>query len=64
MKTNARLIILVLVIMAVGVIFVMPYLDATGKAPDKFALTERPIEKLDKALQAGRPVFLEFYSYT
>lgn len=75
MKTNARLIIFALVILAVGAIFVIPYLDpagkaptltegSEGKAPDKFTLTERPAEKLEKALQDGRPVFLEFYAYT
>ena len=64
MKTNARLVILALVILAVGAVFAIPYLDPAGKAPDKFTLTENPGEKLNKAVQEGKPVFLEFYSYT
>ncbi len=68
MKVNTRLIIFVLVILAVGVIFAVPYLDFgkgstdSGQFPNKFTTTDQPAEKLKQALGQGRPVFLEFYA--
>jgi len=59
MKANVKAVIFILVILAVGVILVIPYLD-TG--PGKFAVTPDPAGKLKLAAAKGRPVFLEFYS--
>ncbi|HWI54915.1 MAG TPA: hypothetical protein VNT57_04440 [Desulfobacteria bacterium] len=73
MKLNPRLVIFVLVILAVGVIFAVPYLNqgsnSPGKSspgldqvPAKFSTTDRPAEKLRQAMAQGTPVFLEFYA--
>jgi mitochondrial fission protein ELM1 len=48
----------VLVILAVGAIFAIPYLNP--KTPE-FAVTPDPVNKLAQAAAAGKPVFLEFY---
>lgn len=73
MKLNSRLIIFVLVILAVGVIFVMPSLNPgenspgqgspdSGEIPARFSTTDSPKEKLSQAIAQGKPVFLEFYA--
>lgn len=58
MRKNFRLVIFVLVILAVGAIFAIPYLNP--KTPE-FAVTPDPVNKLAQAAAAGKPVFLEFY---
>lgn len=68
MKVNPRLIIFILVILAVGVIYVVPYLNPGNDSPEsgqmsgQFSTTDKPGEKLQQALNQGRPVFLEFYA--
>ena len=64
MRVNVRMIIFVLVVLAVGAIFVIPYMDPGAENGEKFATTAEPAVKLDQAREKGRPVFLEFYSAT
>lgn len=53
-------IILFAVLLAIGVIFAVPYF---GKHEiKKFAVTTHPVAKLEDAIRNRRPVFLEFYS--
>ena len=60
LKLNARAIILALVVLAVGVIFVVPYLSFGSEG--EFVVTAQPATALREAKEAGKPVFLEFYS--
>lgn len=62
LKLNFRLIIFVLVVLAVGVIFVTPYLTPVKPEITKFTVTPDPVKKLTQAAADGKPVFLEFYS--
>ncbi len=79
MRVNVKAVILALVVLAVGAIFVIPYLDPgpgrddlQGKPGDRaqsesrrhFAVTPHPAKKLQEAKEKGRPVFLEFYAVT
>lgn len=64
MKTSMKLIIFVLVLLAVGAIFAVPYFDRGQGKFKEFSTTAQPVEKLQQAAQKGRPVFLEFYSDT
>lgn len=59
MKLNSRLIIFVLVVLAVGAIFVIPYLSPMNP---EFSVTPDPVTKIAQAAADGKPVFLEFYS--
>ena len=62
MKVHVKAIIFVLVILAVGVIFAVPYFNSGPGPVGKFAVTPNPAEKIKLAGEKGRPVFLEFYS--
>lgn len=62
MKTNFRLIIFVVVVLAVGVIFAVPYLSPESSLITKSTVTPDPVKKLAQAATDGKPVFLEFYS--
>lgn len=62
MKLNARVIILAVVVLAVGVIFVVPYLSFGSEG--EFVVTPQPAAALREAKEAGKPVFLEFYAVT
>ncbi len=64
MKVNFRVIILVLVVLAAGVIFVFPYINSGQEGGQHFATTPDPAEKFAGAAEAGKPVFLEFYAVT
>ena len=64
MKVNIRIIILVLVVLAVGVIFVIPYLNPGQEGESQFATTPDPAGKFAGAAEAGKPIFLEFYGVT
>lgn len=70
LKVNIRIVVFVLVVLAAGIIFVIPYLDPgpggeSGKNSTRsFAVTPNPGEKLEAAQAQGRPVFLEFYAVT
>jgi len=68
-RVNVKALIFVIVILAVGIIFVIPYLnpgpgELSGNGGREFSLTTQPAEKLQEAKAAGRPVFLEFYAAT
>lgn len=60
MRLNAKVIILAMVVLAVGFIFVAPYLDFGSEG--EFVVTPQPATALREAKEAGKPVFLEFYS--
>lgn len=62
MKINYRLVIFALVILAVGAIFVTPYLSPVKPKITQFTVTPEPAKKLAQAAAEGKPVFLEFYS--
>lgn len=69
MKVNAKLVIFVLVVLAVGTVFIIPYLNNEAGnerqlGQRQFATTPDPGKKLNEAKAAGRPVFLEFYAVT
>ena len=64
MKVNIRIIILVLVVLAVGVIFVIPYLSPGQEGGSQFATTPDPAGKFAGAAETGKPIFLEFYGVT
>lgn len=60
MKLDKKVITLFAVVLAVGVIFAVPYF--TKSKITKFAVTPQPAVKLEEAIQNKKPVFLEFYS--
>ncbi len=62
MKTKVKIVIFVLVVLAVGVIFAVPYYNARTGRVRQFTVTPQPAEKLRQAAENGRRVFLEFYS--
>lgn len=62
LRLNYRIIILAVVVLAAGVIFVMPYLNPGSES--EFAVTPEPVAALQAAKAAGKPVFLEFYAVT
>lgn len=59
MKINPKALIFILVLFAVGFIFMAPYLSGDNKSTET-----SPGEKLNSAKAKGRPVFLEFHSGT
>ena len=64
MKISVKVIIFVLVVLAVGAVFVIPYLTPEGGKMREFATTPQPAAKLQQAVDKGKPVFLEFYAVT
>lgn len=64
LKVNVKVIIFILVVLAVGAIFVIPYLTTEEGKTGEFATTPQPAAKLQQAVDKGKPVFLEFYAVT
>jgi len=69
LKVNPKLVIFAVVVLTVGAIFVVPYLNndaGNGGKPGtrQFATTPNPVKKLDEAKADKRPVYLEFYAVT
>lgn len=68
MKRNVRTIIFAVVLLAVGAIFAIPYLNtdavSPGKKLQKFTVTEHPVNQVNEAVKNGKPVYLEFYGGT
>lgn len=64
MKTNVKMLILVFVVLAVGVIYVIPYFNPVESGVGQFSTTSQPGQKLKIAVEKSQPVFLEFYAVT
>lgn len=65
MKIHPKSVIFILVVLAVGAIFVIPYFNNNEKPGTRqFATTPNPVKKLDEAKADKRPVYLEFYAVT
>lgn len=60
MRINKKVIILLAVLLAIGIIMLVPYFK--GKKTGEFSVTPHPAQKLEEAIKAGKPVFVEFYS--
>jgi thiol:disulfide interchange protein len=65
LKTNAKIGIILVIALVIGVFHVIPYLRQEPKTlVEKSSITPEPDKKLQAALDKGRPVFLEFYGVT
>ncbi|WP_418790791.1 hypothetical protein [Phosphitispora sp. TUW77] len=64
MKINRIKIILILIVLALGVIYAVSYINSGRESAGKLTATSDPAGKFAKAVETGKPVFLEFYGAT
>ena len=62
MGSRQKIIVLVLVLAAAGILLLWPYFGPQGPEDAGFAVTANPTAAIQEALDAGMPLYIEFYS--